>query len=97
MIFSHKDEVYRIWFKYILLPDLRRETTCIINRGESREKEETYSVGNAQCVPQDKFVYETGRKMALERALHGENRNFRCKAWECYHRRTAKTSPGCHI
>jgi len=87
MIFSHKGVTYRLWFKYVLLPDLRRETTCIINRGESRENEETYSIGNSQCVPQDKFVYETGRKLALKRALSGEDREFRHKAWECYRNR----------
>lgn len=43
----------------------------------------------ATCVPSDKFVKETGRKISLARLLHlmGVPRQERAKVWEKYHNR----------
>lgn len=86
MKFSHDGKEYRIEFKYTVV-DGRRETTCLINTGATRESEETYSVGNAMCSEQDQFNRETGRELALKRALDDLPRPFRAAAWTAYRNR----------
>lgn len=87
MRFTQNSRTYRITFKYVTLPDQRREATCIIETVDEKVRH-TYSVGNSICAKGDQFCYETGRKVSLMRALEGEARPFRKAAWEAYHNRT---------
>ena len=42
------------------------------------------SLGRSWCHENDQFSKETGRKLALARALMGYDRGFRTAAWKAY-------------
>ena len=44
--------------------------------------------GDSYCAPSDRFCKETGRKIALKRALHQYlPKSFRTAVWKAYHGR----------
>ncbi len=66
MRFSFGPNTFRIWFQYSK-HDGKRETICLIDRDDSNEK--TFAAGSSVCAESDHFRKETGRKIALTRAL----------------------------
>lgn len=86
---------YKVRFKYIdgAYPDnptnnaIITKTTlaCISLLGNGIEE----SHGYAFCSHLDRFNRETGRKVALTRALQSLPREIRKKFWEAYFNRTA--------
>ena len=50
--------------------------------------------GSAQCAPGDKPNYETGRKLALTRALASAPKDFRTAIWKAYLGRKKSKSKG---
>lgn len=90
MKFEYAGCRYKIWFKYE--GTVRRETLCFIDLVDD-EKQTTFSVGSAVCAPSDRFCKETGRKVALTKALKDvqwrgalgpELKEYRRLAWRCY-------------
>jgi len=74
-----KDEI-RIRFKYHRdSPDHNGETLCFVYLGGG----EPY-VGWAHCSKQDQFCKETGRKVALARAVKPLDKATRKRVWEAY-------------
>ena len=74
---------YSIIFKHETKNVRDRHTYCIIELSENRQilvEEDAY------CHPNDNFCKETGRKLALARALKalGVPVEFRREAWLCY-------------
>lgn len=63
-------------------------TTCFILDKETNAE---VARGVAKCNPADRFNYESGRKLALARALTeaGFDRNARGMAWNAYRKRGA--------
>ena len=89
MTFEYAGEEYRITFKHDRLPlptapDIMvRGTRCLIGpEGAIRY------VGCSYCHPSDNFCRETGRKIALKKALLWYDnelwRGFRTAAWKAY-------------
>ena len=71
----------------ITYPLYKGITECYI------EKEEDYSIlaiGHSSCTPNDCFCKETGRKIALIRAVKDLPKSERKKIWECYLNRQVK-------
>lgn len=82
---------FRIWFKYESDRNGRREVCCFIDEEDAPGT--TFAAGSAICAPSDRFCKETGRKVALKKALDGApwafrtDKDFRTAAWQCYHKR----------
>lgn len=57
-------------------------TECYIF--EEVDGPELISIGPAMCHPKDNFSKFMGRKLSLERALKGFNKDFRKKSWEVF-------------
>lgn len=74
-------EVWRIEFTHGTRVD-RRWTECRISRADPP----TWFRGEAICAPGDQFRRETGRKLALARALDlaAIRREVRKRFWEAY-------------
>lgn len=87
---------YKIWFKYTL-HDGKREVLALIDEEDAPGT--TFAAGAALCAKSDQFRKETGRKVALTKALRCEKifnvcgcksatcKQFRTAAWQCYHKR----------
>ena len=58
---------------------LVRSTSCTIRRDRGGSL-----VGRSWCHRNDQFSKETGRKLALTRALMSYDRGFRTAAWKAY-------------
>lgn len=76
----------------------RRLTSCLIEqahwKGAARATWVVVSQGETECSRKDQFVRETGRKIALERALWGWSQPSRARAWAAYrNRRGVALSP----
>lgn len=68
----------------------RRTTIASVVLVGEKEGKPTYEVvqeGYSVCHPNDVFVKEQGRKVALQYALQGFAKQFRTLAWEAYHSR----------
>lgn len=98
MKFMHDGEEFDIRFRYdpaFYAPYKRVNTfntVCIISRvlptiARGREKYVRYGEGTAMMDSRDVFVKDTGRKIALTRALLFQNRDFRKAAWQAYFNR----------
>lgn len=66
-------------------------TTCFIKCADDE-----VAIGRTNLHPSDNFCRETGRKLALTRALHVyfgayENKAFRRACWNCYFTRVNET------
>ncbi len=79
MRFEFSGVKYKIWFKYEAeeirhrhgiesWTTQRRETLCFIDE-EDTPKGTSFAVGSAVCAPSDVFCKNTGRKVALTKAL----------------------------
>jgi hypothetical protein len=94
MTFTFEDYHYEIQFKYTHHTGLRG-IDCYINQVHGQIKKRV-AIGWSSCSSADVFVKETGRKIALTRAL-GEivyalpvrEKAFRTAAWTAYHNRKA--------
>ena len=104
MEFTFEGERWRIVFRYSdqIMPEsedlteVRRVTTeCWISRWRPTQHlwvED--AVGHAVKHPGDRPSKETGRKLALARALYSYRRAFRTVAWSTYHARKGTWGPG---
>lgn len=72
--------------EYDLEPEEVRFTGAFIEDNDGWE----LGIGGARCAPGDRFVKETGRKLALTRAIAdlGVGKNDRRRIWEAYHARS---------
>ncbi|MCP4900161.1 MAG: hypothetical protein GY906_24585 [bacterium] len=59
------------------------DTHCYIEQWLFNEWR-VYSWGQARCSPSDRFIKETGRRVALKRALAEQEPHFRTSAWTSY-------------
>lgn len=86
---------FKIWFRYEGANG-QRETVCLIDRlGEDK----TFAFGSTVCAKVDQFCKETGRKIALTRAVLSKPvydlvqdhptkaKAFRTAAWQAYRSR----------
>ena len=93
LTFEFAGQRFRIWFKYEHSRTAPRETICLIDLvGEDK----TFAAGSAVCSASDQFCKETGRKIALTRALFSaaeNNKGFRTAAWEAYRTRFVRSAP----
>ncbi len=65
LTFEFAGQLFKIWFQYPK-HDGKRECVCLIDRvGEDK----TFAAGSSVCAASDQFCKETGRKIALTRAL----------------------------
>jgi hypothetical protein len=83
------DEWYRIRFEYGgLMPDGTRNTYAYIEPENPRNRW-TGGYGYAFQHTNDRFCKETGRKLALKRAIAklGWPKEYRRKVWNAYHSR----------
>ncbi len=93
MRFQFGDQVFKIWFQYSK-HDGQRETVCLIDdvKDGIAEAKATFAAGSSVCSSSDQFRKETGRKIALTRALRAagavralcDDKRFRKAAWEAY-------------
>jgi len=60
-----------------------RYTLCRVFEGPAKTGQ-VRCTGQADCHPNDMYCYETGRKLALARALEGQPKPFRTAVWGCY-------------
>ncbi len=98
MTFSWEGATWRIRFEYLhrgVGRRAKRVTSCLIEQGHwpkgmDRPTWVVASQGEALCSRRDPFVKETGRKIALERALWGWDRGARAEAWRVYRDRVPK-------
>jgi hypothetical protein len=83
---ENEDVTYRIVFNYDLEPVLR-ETRALIVLGGNKDKDgKVVAFGTARCSSGDNFSRNTGRKIALARALtnFGLEKSERTSVWESY-------------
>ncbi len=100
MQFEFAGVLYKIWFRHTKTPDGRRETKCFIDVAQAgphfADDRPPVGEGGTICAPMDVFCKETGRKVALTRALRGvrciDDRGFRRAAWNCYLNRAKKAT-----
>lgn len=80
------DTVYFVDFEHSDSADWEvRHTTCTISTvTESIDKSYELFMGWAWCDPNDNFNRNTGRKIALKRALENFDRDVRKQLWEAY-------------
>ena len=83
--FTFDGQAYEIQFRHGQscppnVPMEVRSTACTIFIGHALHWYE----GRSWCHGNDQFSKETGRKLALERALTGRTRDFRTAAWKAY-------------
>lgn len=97
MRFEFRGTEWRIWFQHTKRGD-RRETLCFIDfvqhEPDPAGVRATFAAGSAVCAATDPFRKETGRKLALTRALKStavyerfgidKMKMFRAAAWACY-------------
>lgn len=81
-------EPFVLKFDYETAPDGRRVTTCTVEVGTPGNVRRSY--GAAACIPEDQFVKETGRKLALTRAIKHFTREVRGLIWQAYHGRATR-------
>lgn len=67
MRFEFQHIKYRIWFKYEADRNGKREICCFIDEEDAPGT--TFAAGSAICAPSDRFCKETGRKVALTKAM----------------------------
>lgn len=73
MTVIHGYYAYLIQFEYLTVKRGRRTTCRILRRdplADQRLDPDVYVVAHAVCGPKDQFVKETGRHLALTRALN---------------------------
>lgn len=89
MKFTYDGKNYRIGFKHNL-----DEGTTFAFIKEDGDPWNAVIVGTSFCSAEDNFCYETGRKVALARALedYAPDREFRKAAWAGYHSRKPQPS-----
>ena len=87
---------FHIWFKYTL-HDGKREVLALIDEEDAPGT--TFAAGSALCAKSDQFRKDTGRKVALTKALRSQKianvcrnnryieKDFRTAAWQAYHKR----------
>lgn len=86
---------YEMYFQYSTDERNRRVVKCIIAKkpeiNSKRSEYVTVTEGETTCSATDVFVKETGRKIALEKALAdaGFPRCSRALFWKAYHNRRA--------
>lgn len=102
MEFTYNGQTFEIQFRYYEFDDqtIKGKVTCccIVAPGMLGLVRETYGI--AQCHPDDQFCKETGRKIALRRALaksfhvfdKDERKNLRRAAWQAYFARKKQPS-----
>jgi hypothetical protein len=88
MLFELMGIKYRIRFVYRTVERGRKKQTrrlvaCFIEREEDQKWIGVVG-GQAECSPADQFMKETGRKLALTRALKWQHLEFRTRAWWAY-------------
>jgi hypothetical protein len=88
MKFTYDGKNYRIGFQH----DWDEATTFAFIK-EDGDPRDAVIEGTSFCSAEDKFCYETGRKVALARALedYAPDREFRKAAWAAY--RSRKPQP----
>ena len=88
MTFKFKGEQYRISFQHGMFPLPLAPDKSVRGTRCSVGPEGQNNIGYSWCSPQDNFRRETGRKVALKRALlwYGGSswRAFRTAAWKAY-------------
>lgn len=89
MRFQYKARAFSIRFHYTNLNQRIIECMIYDDTGDALK-----FYGSAYCHPKDRFVKETGRKIALAQALAGATREFRTLAWHAYHNRFRHQSKG---
>jgi hypothetical protein len=88
MRFTFEGLDYRIGFRHEI--DRKSETAityCWVDNVDRSVLKQVVGKGSAKCSKGDIFNKETGRKLALERALVGKVRAFRTAAWKAYFNR----------
>lgn len=87
MRFTKDGIEYRIYFHYSRDSKKRRKVTAYIENCDV-DTEDFFIPdvlgATATCCRGDQFVKETGRKIALAKALKDRDREFRKAAWEAY-------------
>ncbi len=86
MKFGQDGIEYRIVFSHEQCPDgprIKSVTTCRIVV-KVNGTIQLWSSGYAYCSVKDVFSKETGRKVALTRALKEFDKEFRTRAWKAY-------------
>lgn len=71
---------YKVEFRYTNWGDGTKSTECFITKGNDTKE------GFAICDPSDNFCKNTGRKLALTRALKSLDVNYelRTRFWDAY-------------
>ncbi len=97
MQFEFGGNKWRIWFQHTK-HDGKRETLAFVDIAQSdpqfTDDRATFAAGWSLCAAADPFRKETGRKLALTRALKSTSvyerfgidkmKLFRAAAWACY-------------
>lgn len=93
--FQINEEKGKISFKYGTVEDqLWRGKHRVIEAHVSLDETSTNThVGSAICHQNDNFCKDTGRKMALTRAIVDLPRHLRRTIWAAYHNRPKKVDP----
>jgi hypothetical protein len=102
MEFTFEGERWRIVFRYSdqIMPEsedlteVRRVTECWIMQWQPNGGWFEDAYGRTVKHPADRPSKETGRKLALARALYSYRRAFRTVAWSTYHARKGTWGPG---
>lgn len=85
MKFTYDGTEYKITFVYARERYAQRVVYC--NLWDRTPAWEVVAKAYSQCHPDDQFCKETGRKVALRRALEGFDKPFRTAVWQAYHAR----------
>ncbi len=67
LVFHFRQEEFSIEFEYKTI-DRRRGMLCRIRHKQEDGSKPEVCIGWSACLPQDQFVKETGRRIALRRA-----------------------------
>lgn len=84
---------FQVWFRYERMYHENEfpagvQTSCFLhNKALSKEGVIYEHAGHALCSPEDQFVKEKGRKLALARALQEFPPQVRAEFWWGYHNR----------
>jgi hypothetical protein len=96
--FEFAGNKYALQFKYETELEkergLFRRTYCTLFKYVESQWLPSVIEGEALCVPEDRYVKETGRKLALTRALSSVSKEFRTAAWQAYHSRRNNENKG---
>lgn len=90
MIINNNEHDIRISFKHTS-NDQFRQTQCIVDKVVTGGRFNTDGIllckGLATCSPKDNFCKDTGRKIALARAIGSMNKEWRTMIWNAYFNR----------